>query len=261
MPALLPAGVSPSASEHRGAFERWFYVGVAVTMILLNTLAFTPSLADPAARNAPLPLTPLLLVHTVASVGWLLLFLAQTTLAATGRFEAHRRVGVFGGILSMVVVALAAAAVLAQARRGFDLSGDIGRLPLPSGVDGLSASVALLYFPVQFALLVGAALWYRDRPALHKRLMLFAVLAGLTPTPVAHIIGHWIGPQAWAGVLFPLSALLFMSPIAVHDRFTLGRVHPMTLWLGALIVVSDQLFTLVVQRSGAWQSFATWLVH
>lgn len=261
MPELLRAGMPPSTSGHSRTVDRWFYVGVALAMILLNILAFTPSLVDPSARNAPLPLTSLLILHTLASVGWLLLFLAQSTLAATARVEMHRRLGLVGVALSFAFVALAALAVLAQARRGFDLSGDIGRLPLPSGVDGLSATVALLYFPVQFAILVGAALWHRKRPALHKRLMLFAVLGGLTPTPVAHMIGHWIGPQSWAGVLFPMSAIVLMSPIAVHDRRTQGRVHPMTLWLGALIVVSDQVFTLVVQRSAAWRWFAMWLVQ
>jgi hypothetical protein len=247
--------------ERQRVVERWFYVGVALMMILLNVFAFTPSLVGPSGRNVPLPLTPLLLLHTVASVGWLLLFLAQTILAATARVATHRRVGVFGGVLSIAVVVSAALVVLAQARRGFDLSGDLGRLPLPPGVDGLSAAVGLLYFPVQFAILVGAALWYRNRPAVHKRLMLFAVLGGLTPTPVAHIIGHWIGPQSWANILFPLSALLFLSLIAVHDRITKGRVHPMTLWLGMLLVVSDQVFTLVVQRTEAWRWFAKWLVQ
>jgi len=197
----------------------------------------------------------------VVSVGWLLLFFAQTTLAATSRVTTHRRVGVVGAVLSVAVVVLGALVVMAQARRGFDLSGDIARLPLPAGVDGLSATVALLFFPVQFGVLVGAALWYRHRPRIHKRLMLFAALAGITPTPVAHLIGHWVGPQPWADALFPLSAIFFVSLIAVHERVTEGRVHPVTLWLGILVVVMERVVTLGVQRTEAWRSFAQWLVQ
>ena len=91
--------------------------------------------------------------------------------------------------------------------------------------------------------------------------MLFAVLVGLTQTPVAHLIGHWIGPQPWAGFLFPLSLLFFLSLIALHDRIKEGRVHPATLWLGLLLVVMDQVFTLLIQRTEAWRSFAKWVVQ
>src|SRR5262252_6339723 len=111
--------VTLSARARRtGAVDRWFSVGVALMIILLNIVAFTPSLVDPSRRTVPLPLTPLLLLHAVVSVGWLLLFLAQTTLAATSRVTTHRRVGVVGAVLSVAVVVLGALVVMAQARRG-----------------------------------------------------------------------------------------------------------------------------------------------
>jgi hypothetical protein len=251
----------PRSSGQVRRDARWFCVGVALMMILLNIVAFAPALIDPSRRNAPLPLTPLLLLHAIVSGCWLLLFVAQTTLVATSRVATHRRVGVIGGVLSIVVVVLSVLVVIAQAKRGFDLSGDIGRLPLPTGVDVPSANVALLYFPLQFAILVGAALWYRRRPAIHRRLMLFAVLGGLTPTPVAHIMGHWIGPQPWADFLFPLSVLSFASLVAVHDWIIEGRVHAMTLWIGFALIVMERVLTLVVQRTETWRSFATWLVQ
>jgi hypothetical protein len=257
-----PGAVARSArSKSVRWIDRWFCVSVALMMILLNIVAFTPSLVDPSRRNAPLPLTPLLVLHAVVSAAWLLVFLAQTTLAATSRVTTHRRVGVAGAALSFAVVVLGVLVVMAQARRGFDLSGDIARLPLPTGVDGLSATIALLFFPVQFGVLVGAALWYRYRPRTHKRLMLFAALAGMTPTPVAHLIGHWVGPQPWADALFPLSALFFVSLIAVYERVTEGRVHPVTLWLGILVVAMERMLALVVQRTEVWRSFAQWLVQ
>jgi len=257
-----PGAVALSARSKSVRFiERWFAVSVALLLVLLNVVAFTPSLVDPSRRNAPLPLTPLVLLHAIASVGWLLLFVAQTTLAATSRVTTHRRVGVAGAGLSFAVVVLGVLVVMAQARRGFDLSGDIARLPLPTGVDGLSATIALLFFPVQFGVLVGAALWHRHRPRTHKRLMLFAALAGMTPTPVAHLIGHWVGPQPWADALFPLSALFFVSLIALYERVTESRVHPATLWLGVLVVAMERVLTLGVQRTEVWRSFAQWLVQ
>lgn len=249
------------ASARTRAVDRWFSVGVALMIILLNVAAFTPSLVDPSRRTVPLPLPPLVVLHALVSVGWLLVFLAQATLVATARVDTHRQVGVVGAVLSAAVVVLGALVVLAQARRGVDLSGDISRLPLPAGVDGLSATVALLFFPLQFGAFVGAALWYRHHPRTHKRLMLFAALAGITPTPVAHLIGHWVGPQPWADALFPLSALFFVSLVAVHERMVTGRIHAVTVWLGLLVVVAERVLTWGIQRTAAWHRFGEWLVH
>jgi hypothetical protein len=58
-----------------------------------------------------------------------------------------------------------------------------------------------------------------------------------------------------------LSALFFVSLIAVYERVTEGRVHPVTLWLGILVVAMERVLTLVVQRTEAWRSFAQWLVQ
>ena len=249
------------ASVRTRAVDRWFSVGVALMIILLNVAAFTPSLVDPSRRTVPLPLPPLVVLHALVSVGWLLVFLAQATLVATARVDTHRQGGVVGAVLSAAVVVLGALVVLAQARRGVDLSGDISRLPLPAGVDGLSATVALLFFPLQFGAFVGAALWYRHHPRTHRRLMLFAALAGITPTPVAHLIGHWVGPQPWADALFPLSALFFVSLVAVHERMVTGRIHAVTVWLGLLVVVAERVLTWGIQRTAAWHRFGEWLVH
>lgn len=251
----------PVAGVLRRAVVRWYYVGVALLMLFFNVFAFAPSLVDASGRNVPLPLTSLVLLHTIVSMGWLLLFLAQVTLAAASRVHIHRRVGVFGAALAVAFVVLASLVVIAQARRGFDLGGDTGRLPIPQGVDLLSATVGFLFFPFQFAALVGAALWYRKRSAVHKRLMLIAVLGTLTPTPIAHMVGHWIGPQQWANVFFPVGVFLFLSLLALHDRLAEGRVHPVTLWIGALVWATNGLFTTFVQPTDVWRAFSMWLVE
>ena len=58
--------------------DRWFYISVALLMILLNLIAFGPSIIDQTGRNVPLPFTPLVTVHVIVSIAWLLLFLTQT---------------------------------------------------------------------------------------------------------------------------------------------------------------------------------------
>jgi len=170
--------------------------------------------------------------------------------------EPRERLGAAAAGLVPVMVLVGFQTTVAMARRGFELSGDVD-----VGGDALRAAVVNFGSLLDFAILVSAALLYRRRPHVHKRLMLFAALAGITPTPVAHLIGHWVGPQPWADALFPLSALFFVSLIAVHEWLTEHRVHPVTMWLGIAVVTMERVVTLGVQRTEGWRSFAQWLVE
>ena len=251
----------PGVTERPHRLDRWFYVSVALFLILFNVVAFGPSIIDNSRRNVPLPLTPLVTVHAILSAVWVLLFLTQTTLVATGRTVIHRRVGMIGALLTMAFVVVSALTVIAQARRGFDLSGDLSRLPPPPGADPAAAVAGQLFFLLTFAILFGAAVWYRHRPNDHKRLMLLAVLGGLTPTPVAHVIGHWSVLHAWTNVIVPVSLLILLSLSAIHDRVSKGRIHPVSLWVGILTFVWIVVFNVVIVPSPAWREFATGLTR
>ena len=85
--------IARATTPSRQLVDRWFYIGVALLMIVFNVAAFAPSIIDPSRRNAPLPLTPLVTAHAVVSAAWLVLFLTQATLVATRHIAAHRRVG------------------------------------------------------------------------------------------------------------------------------------------------------------------------
>src|SRR5262245_45196186 len=124
------ATVSTVATERPRRVVPSFYVIVALLIILFNVVAFGPSIVDASKRSVPLPLTPLVAVHAVLAAVWLLLFLTQATLVATGSTAIHRRVGTYGAGLAVAFIAIGSFTVIAQARRGFDLSGDLGRLPL-----------------------------------------------------------------------------------------------------------------------------------
>ena len=112
---------------------------MALLMILLNVVAFGPSIIDPSRRNVPLPLTPLVTVHAIVAAAWLLVFPAQATLVATGMdVIPHRRLGIVGAVLTVVFVVVGYFTLIEEARRGFDLSGDI----LPGGLLDQNSNVA-----------------------------------------------------------------------------------------------------------------------
>ena len=102
-------------------------------VILLNVVAFSPSLVNASARTVPLPLTPIDLAHSLVSVTWVLVFLAQVTLVAAGRPAVHRRLGVFGVLLSAAFIVVTWFMLVEGARRGFDLSSTL--VPRGTSVD------------------------------------------------------------------------------------------------------------------------------
>jgi hypothetical protein len=156
------------------------------------------------------------------SVTWLLVFLAQVILVAAGRVTVHRQLGVLGVLLSAAFTVVTWLVLVEGARRGFDLSGDL--VPRGTSTDPgtfLAPSGSL----IPFAAFVAAAVWYRKRPVLHKRLMMLALLTS-TGAPIAHVVGHWpaFAPFALAG-----GTLLFFLP-AIRDRVCERRMHPVSLW-------------------------------
>lgn len=230
--------------------------------MVLFAVAFAPSFIDTSRRNTPLPLTALVAIHGLLGVSWLFLFLTQATLVATRRVAVHRRLGVFGAVLATAFVLVGALTVIAQARRGYDLSGDLERATV-SRTEPLAqvAAIVPLFFFLVFGVLVAAALLYRRRPAIHKRLMLLAVLGGLTVTPVVHLLGHWTSLKAVAGLIFLATLLVALSLSAVHDYVTERRIHPVSAWVAGAVLISFVAYAVVVVPTAWFRAFAAALIR
>ena len=233
--------------------DRWFYIAMAVCTIITIVVGFAPSIINTAVRNAP-P-TPLVAAHGAVSAAWLAMFLAQTTLVATRRVPVHRRLGQAALFLAPVMIALGYMAAITMARRGFDLSGD-----LHIETDPLRGLVNPLSDLLTFGTMAAAGYAYRQRSDIHKRLMLLATVGGLTPAPLAHLIGHSpllseMGPI----IVVPIALFLFAS--AAYDRLSLGRMHPVSLLAAVIIFFWDLLRNIVIGPSAAWHRFAEWLVR
>jgi uncharacterized membrane protein len=210
------------------------------------------------AQNA-LPLTPLVAAHVAVSAAFLLVFLAQATLVATGRTDVHRRLGIFGALLAAALILLSYFALVGEARRGFDLSGDLSSLPAPPGTEvatTMSPVIQLLLFGILF----GAGLCFRHRPEVHKRLILLAVLGILSQPPITHVIAHWPALHPWAPLLFPLSSAVFLAPSAIRDKVVNGRIHPVSIWVPIAVFVVQVLFFAVIAATPFWSATAKWMV-
>jgi hypothetical protein len=196
-------------------------------------------------------LAPIVRFHGMVFALWLVVYLAQTRLIAGRQVRWHRRLGYASIALAAAMVVLGYMTAIAGARRGFDLNftGDpLGYMVFPLG--GL----------VAFAALVAAALVYRRRAEVHKRLMLFATIGPLMNAPLAHLFAH---TEVLRGKvpLFLAAMVALLVASAVHDRITRGRIHPVSLWVAIALFAWGNLQAAVIGPSAAWHRFAAWLIR
>jgi len=235
--------------------ERWFFTGMAIAMLATSIAGFLPSIVHPAGRHAPL--SPLAAAHGVVFFAWLLLFLVQSRLIATQRVAIHRRLGLSSIVILALMIPLAYTTTIAMVRRGYDLSGDLN-----IGIDHQLALQTV--FPLAnlliFTTLAIAALAYRRRPEIHKRLMLFANIE-LMPAPLAHLIGHtpWVASLPAVIIMVPITALV--AAAVGRDLLVAKRIHPLTWGLAILRMVSGLLEAGPIGSSAAWHHFVHWLAR
>jgi hypothetical protein len=227
--------------------ERLFYTGMAVAVMITvfagfaRTYYLRPYFGTPA-------LTPLLHLHGIVFTSWIVLFLAQTALVASNRTGIHRRLGMVGAVIAVLMVLVGTATAIIRAK--------IADLP-----PGSPSPLAFLTIPLGgmlvFASLVGAGFYFRRRADVHKRLMLLATIsildAAIARLPFAFI--KQVGPLAFFGL-----ADLFIVACLLYDVIARRRLHPATVWGGLLIVFSQPL-RLVIGNTHAWLAFATWLTQ
>lgn len=228
----------------RALKERLFFSSMAIAMMLIAFVGFAPSYYLKTHFGAPPELTPLLHWHGAVFTLWLVLLIAQTSLVAGGRVAVHRKLGVVGLVLAVCMIVLGA--VVAITRAG---EGALG----PPGIPPLVFLAVPLVGLVAFAALLGAAIYFRQRPDIHKRLMLIATMELITAA-IARLPGVVsLGPLGFFGLTDVLIVV-----IAIYDYHTRGRIHPATMWGGLFLVVS-QPARLLVAGTAAWHSMAVWL--
>jgi hypothetical protein len=237
------------ASDDLAGTQR-FYQYMATAILLAVFVGFARTYFLKSLTGWP-PAPAIMHWHGALFTGWMVLFFAQATLIATGRPVWHRRLGVAGIALAVAMIAMGLPMTVQAAREGFT-----GVIQPPPGVaiDPIAFSVQGFVDLGLFAAFLVAALWWRGRPDLHKRLMLLATIS-LLPAALARIPL----PGNSRLVVALLLAVAFVAAQPLHDRLTRGRIHPVGLWGGIAFLVSLP-GRVVLGTSDAWHDFMGWLL-
>ena len=188
------------------------------------------------------PMSVRVVIHASLFMGWILLFAIQVGLVAAQRKTIHRRLGIAGAVVAVAMVATAIPLAVSAASRGVFAG------------DSLAFLFVILMDLVMFSAFVGAALHFRRRGDLHKRLMLLGTISLLPPAisrwPIA--VQHpWVIPL----VLVPLIAA---SPTA---DYLAGRpFRSASLWGGIALALSVPL-RFAFANTALWHSIARWLTR
>jgi hypothetical protein len=180
-----------------------------------------------------------------------LLFFAQAVLVSSGRTNVHRRLGYFGAVLAVAVVATSVSTTVSAVPRFSAAGVDPNLVALVVVGDFLSL--------VQFSVLVCCGLLLRRQPAAHKRLLLFASLALLGPgvfggeRPITLLQSFVPFPLAFAYQMITIAA------VVANDAVSLRRVHPATIWGGVVANVLLVALFGAALATGIGRNIVAWL--
>jgi hypothetical protein len=242
------------ASPRVPATTRRFYVAMAALFVVI---AFTAFIATYWAKIATGTFTgaPILHVHGALFFTWTLFFLVQTLLVAAGRTLDHRAWGLAGISLA---TAMAFTIVLA-AINSMRVAGAIGMADEARRFSYVSLSGLVL-----FAGFMAAAIASVQRPELHKRWMILAMIP-LMHASVARFFILLFAPADAKGpppvvVSVPpgLAVDLLLVAAMVYDWRTRGRPHPVYL-IGGALLLANQLLAVPISATPAWMAIATWV--
>lgn len=221
--------MDPSAihgsSAARPKDRRRYFVAAAAVLLAIVVAGFSRTFFGRAFFDVP-PIPWYLIAHGFVLVSWFVLVVVQTSLVAAHRTDLHRRLGIVGGFVAAAVVVASLVAIVyypaSVNARGSMFDGTTLD-PLLVRTIAWTDLAAL----ATFVIYVGAALYWRRRSDVHKRLMLLASIGIVGPAvgriaPVLALAGAPQWTQSGA------SLLLFVGPalsLVVYDVVTRRRPH------------------------------------
>jgi len=231
--------------------DRWIYVIVAALFIVIVLVGFIPDSLEKIARvqSGHRPPFPLIMhIHAVLMGTFLLLLLTQTVLAAMGKQQFHRTLGLAAFVL---VPALVIAGFILVPTTYHALVGALQVAPPPAQAEirktiPIVDDIMLLQIRIGllFPFFVAVGLSARKADSgLHKRLMILAI----TPALAAAIDRmEWLPttlPQLPIGADFYV--LMATLPLFAWDYYRTRKVHKAYLiWLAGFVLVSVPVYLL-----------------
>ena len=224
--------------------KRSFYLLIGIAGVLAVVVGFFTTYIRPSF-NGDFNVPVIVHIHGAFAFGWILLFLVQTIAVRFRNFRLHKQLGYFGLFIVVGIVTTMLPTGLFQVNK--DLAKGLGDT-------AVSQIVGVVTTALMFAILVGAGFALRKKPKIHKRLLLLATIVLLWPAwfRFRHYFPSVPRPDIWFGVVLADSLILFSW---VADKRTYGKIHPVLLY-GGLLVIAEHAFEVLAFDSDPWRLVA-----
>lgn len=213
------ATIAPAHTREETFYQK-FLIGLSA-LILFGFIQFA---ARGFVNYSTVPL--IFILHGAVMVSWLALMVVQATLVARDNLALHRRLGWFGAVLATVITPLAIATCYSA----------MGSKLVPPFFTYTYFLALVSIGSATFTATVWAAIAYRRRTEWHRRLMIAAAVVIMEPALGRILPVPLMGGGEVAEWFVMVIQLLTLGLVVLHDRKTLGRIHPATV-AGMLIVV------------------------
>ena len=230
----------------RHRFDRRFFLFTAAGFILIVLAGFAQTYYLKSVFGSP-QLRTLTHLHGLVMSAWVVFFAVQVFWVRQRAVKRHMQMGMAGVALAALVVVTGIAVAIESAR--------LGSATAPPDIPPLPFLIVPLGDIVIFALLFGAAVYWRKNAANHKRLMLLTVLNFLPPAvariPIPAL--QSLGPL-WFFGLPDLLAITFVA----YDTWKNGRLNRVFA-VGATLLILSHPIRIMVSGTDTWLRFAAWL--
>jgi len=233
----------------RRNIDHRFFITASILVVAAILIGFGPTFyLKPFFESPPVARTVIYL-HGFVMAAWVLLFLVQVYFISAKKIKLHQRLGYIGVGLAVVVVVVGLIVAIAATK--------YGSATAPADISPLQFMIVPFTDMVVFAILFGAAVYYRKNSPNHKRLMLLTMMNFLPPA-LARFPGDLMntyGPL-W---FFGLPTVLTIVLIGL-DTWYNRKLNKVFLFAG-LFLVASMWMRLPLSSTGAWLSFAQWLTQ
>src|ERR1700756_424296 len=224
-----------------GLLDTHFYFFMSQLIAVIVAYGFSRTI-DKKLIHPAVARPPILYVHAAVFSGWLVFFILQSVLIRTHNVKLHRRSGWYGVVHGIAIPLV-----------GFPTAVIMGRFHMHSLHD--TETVADLLIPfwdmVAFSVPFALAIYWRNKPEFHRRLMLMATCA-LT----AAAFGRF-PPQVLPPVVFYAGVDLLILLGALRDLIVIKQIHRVyAIGLPALLVAQTIVMYTVVRELPYWEKIA-----
>lgn len=235
MATVESIGVGRRAAKGWG---RWFFLGLVLAMFGVVAAIHGLRFFLVGVYRPPDFSSEIIHIHVAIVASWMLVLLAQTALGRAGLPRWHRRLGVAGMGLAVLMLVFGLLATADMLRRE---------------PEALHRSIVPCTQILLFFFLAGLAYLRRGDREAHRRLIVLAMV-----DPMFGVVAPWTHNYLHAVEQYVNFSWVILLLLVAYDLGTRRRVHPVTAW-GSLLLVAVQEVRLPVGNTVAWTAVAEWM--